>query len=72
MAEREIKIKIARIIMQMDRPFSINGLIYVCEQKGITDVDLILEVLADLCLCDAGVVSYSEITNDCWGYISHV
>jgi hypothetical protein len=69
MAEREIRNKIAKIIMNIEKPFSISGLLFVCRQNQINDVDLILEVLDDL--CDAGLVSYSEIQDDCWAYTAH-
>ncbi len=67
MTEREIKNRIANIIISIEKPFSLSGLFYVCNDVGIVDRDLILEVLEDL--CDAGIVSYTEINDDCWAYI---
>lgn len=66
MAERELKNKIADIIIKMDRPFSLSGLFYTCNTFGISDKDLILKVLEDL--CDIGIINYTEIDNDCWAY----
>ena len=67
MSERETIEKIANIIIEIEKPFSLLGLIHVCAQKGINDVDLILEVLDDL--CESGIVNYSEIKDDCWAYV---
>ena len=66
MAKKDLKNKIATIIIEMERPFSLSGLFWVCKNYGISDKELILEVLEDL--CDTGIVSYTEIDNDCWAY----
>ena len=67
MSERDIKERIATIIIEIEKPFSLFGLFHVCKKAEITDEELILEVLEDL--CDSGIVSYSEIQDQCWAYV---
>lgn len=67
MSEREKKDRIAELIIEIEKPFSLAGLFFVCHKKGITDKDLVLEVLEEL--CDLGIINYSEIQDECWAYI---
>jgi hypothetical protein len=66
MTERDIRKKIARLIIEIEKPFSIAGLLYVCRMAGIPEEDLVLDVLEEL--CDNGVVKYSEIRENCWAF----
>lgn len=67
MSEKEIRERIAELIIEIEKPFSLAGLFFVCYKEGISNEDLILEVLEDL--CDSGIVSYSEIQDQCWAYV---
>ena len=67
MNKEEIRDRVADLIIEIEKPFSISRLFFVCKNEGITDEELILEVLEDL--CDAGFVSYSEIQDQCWAYV---
>ena len=58
---------IRRTILSMERPFNVSDLFYTLEENhGITNRTLILEVLDEL--CESGIISYSEINDDCWAF----
>ena len=58
---------IREAILDMERPFNISDLFYKLEKDhGICNRTLILGVLAEL--CDSGLISYSEINDDCWAF----
>ena len=68
MTEKEIRLEIARIIIGIKKPFSIVDLVNACAHLPLQDTDVIFEVLEQL--CDAGLVSYSEIRDNCWAFTS--
>lgn len=57
---------ICNIILSMERPFKISQLLSQAERYHITNKDLVLDVLDQL--CESGLVKYSEIENDVWAY----
>lgn len=64
----EIQI-IANTIIEMDKPFKIIDLyIRLKREHGIDDRALILDVLQSL--LNDGVVSYSEIDDNVWAFMS--
>lgn len=70
MPEKEIRKRVAELIIEIEKPFSLAGLFFVCYNEGICNENLILEVLEDL--YDSGIVSYSEIQDQCWAYVPYV
>lgn len=69
MTEVELRAKIAKLILKMDKPFNLSDLFIQCEkQLNVSSKKLILDILDEL--CDCGAVSYSEISDDCWAYLS--
>lgn len=54
------------IILGMDRPFRVSQLLNEAERRGISDKDLVLDVLDQL--CESGIIKYSEVENDVWAY----
>lgn len=67
MSEKEIRDQIAELIIEIEKPFSLEGLFFACKRRGISDQELILEVLEDL--CDSGIIGYSEVQDQCWAYV---
>mgnify|MGYP006873079103 CR=1 FL=1 len=62
---------IRRTIINMDKPFQLTELFQILnEEYGITDIDLIIDVLNYL--IDTGLVSMSEIDFDVWAYESNL
>ena len=67
MSRIETRKTVARIIMNINRPFSVFRLYDDCKNNGIDSKDLVLDVLESL--CDSGMVQYVEITDNCWAYV---
>lgn len=61
-----MELKICKIILDMDRPFKISQLLAVTSQQNITNDELVLDVLGQL--CESGIIKYSEIQDDVWAY----
>lgn len=57
---------ISHIILSMERPFKVSQLLSRAESYHITNKDLVLEILDQL--CENGCIKYSEIENDVWAY----
>lgn len=58
---------IRRTILRMERPFNVVDLFYTLEKDhDIQDRKLILDILDEM--CESGVISYSEIYDDCWAF----
>lgn len=53
---------IQNVILQMDKPFLLSDLFDVLEKKGISNKDLILQVLDEL--LNRGLVEYSDFDDD--------
>lgn len=62
------KIEISRTILNMDIPFKLSQLYEVLENKGITDRELILDVLNQL--YEKGLVDYASVEDDTLEYES--
>ena len=58
--------QICDIILGMKRPFEISQLFSEAYKHNITNKDLILDVLSQL--CESGVIRYSEIKDNTWAY----
>ena len=54
------------MILGMDKPFKISHLLRETDKHGITNRDLVLDILSQL--CESGMVKYSEVENDIWAY----
>ncbi|MCM1543316.1 MAG: hypothetical protein NC121_18945 [Blautia sp.] len=63
------KLMISRTILNMDIPFKLSQLYEVLEQKGITDRELILDVLNQL--YEKGLVDYASVEDDTLEYESN-
>lgn len=58
---------IRQTILTMDRPFNVSDLFYLLEtEHKITNRQLILNILEEL--CESGVIKYSEVIDDRWGF----
>lgn len=58
---------IRQTILTMDRPFNMSDLFYLLETKyEINNRQLILNIVEEL--CESGVIKYSEVIDDCWGF----
>lgn len=58
---------IRQTILTMDRPFNMSDLFYLLETKyNIKNRQLILNIVEEL--CESGVIKYSEVIDDCWGF----
>lgn len=69
MTEIELRTKIAKLILKMDKPFNLSDLFILCEKQfNVSSRKFILDILEEL--CDCGAVNYSEISDDCWAYLS--
>jgi len=69
MTEIELRTKIVRLILEMDNPFNLSDLFILCEKQfNVSSRKFILDILEEL--CDCGAVNYSEISDDCWAYLS--
>lgn len=63
------KVEISRTILNMEMPFKLSELYDVLEQKGITDRELILDVLNQL--YERGLVDYASVEDDTLEYESN-
>lgn len=64
LTSREI---IRQTVLTMDRPFNLSDLFHLLEAKyDIKNRQLILNIVEEL--CESGVVKYSEVIDDCWGF----
>lgn len=63
------KLVISRTILNMEIPFKLSQLYDVLEQKGITDRELILDVLNQL--YEKGLVDYASVEDDTLEYESN-
>lgn len=63
------KVIISRTILNMEIPFKLSQLYEVLEQKGITDKELILDVLNQL--YEKGLVDYAFVEDDTLEYESN-
>lgn len=63
------KVVISRTILNMDIPFKLSQLYEVLESKGITDRELILDVLNQL--YEKGLVDYASVEDDTLEYESN-
>lgn len=63
------KLEISRTILNMEIPFKLSQLYEVLEQKGITDKELILDVLNQL--YEKGLVDYASVEDDTLEYESN-
>lgn len=61
-----LEMTICDMILGMDRPFKISQLLYEAEKRGLTNKDLVLGILDQL--CESGLVKYSEVEDDVWAY----
>lgn len=61
-----LEMTICDMILGMDRPFKISQLLQVAEEHGLTNKDLVLEILDQL--CESGLIKYSEVEDDVWAY----
>lgn len=61
-----LEMVICNIILSMERPFSVSQLINEMSSQGITNNELVLDLLGQL--CESGVIKYSEIDDDIWAY----
>lgn len=57
---------ICNIILSMEQPFKITQLFKETDKYGISNRDLVLDILGQL--CESGIIKYSEIDNDVWAY----
>lgn len=53
-------LKVKQIIFEMNKEFSLEDLYNKCNESGITNKKLILDVLDGL--LDAGIVNYADLT----------
>lgn len=60
------EMKICDVILGMDKPFKISHLLMETGKHGITNRDLVLDVLSQL--CESGLIKYSEVEDDIWAY----
>lgn len=58
---------IRQSILTMERPFYLSELFKTLEKYGITNRQLILKVLEEL--CESGTIKYSEVMDDDWAYV---
>ena len=63
------KVVISRTILNMEIPFELSQLYEVLESKGITDRELILDVLNQL--YEKGLVDYASVEDDTLEYESN-
>lgn len=63
------KVIISRTILNMEIPFKLSQLYEVLEKKGITDRELILDVLNQL--YEKGLVDYASVEDDTLEYESN-
>lgn len=63
------KVEISRTILNMEIPFKLSQLYEVLERKGITDKELILDVLNQL--YEKGLVDYASVEDDTLEYESN-
>lgn len=63
------KVIISRTILNMEIPFKLSQLYEVLEAKGITDRELILDVLNQL--YEKGLVDYASVEDDTLEYESN-
>ncbi len=63
------KVVISRTILNMNIPFKLSQLYEVLEKKGITDRELILDVLNQL--YEKGLVDYASVEDDTLEYESN-
>lgn len=63
------KVEISRTILNMEIPFKLSELYAVLEEKGITDRELILDVLNQL--YERGLVDYASVEDDTFEYESN-
>ena len=69
MTEIELRTNIAKLILELEKPFNLSDLFILCEFRfNVCNKRFILDILEEL--CDCGVVNYSEISDDCWAYSS--
>ena len=61
-----MEMTICSIILSMERPFKISQLFSKTDEYNITNKDLVLEILGQL--CESGKIKYSEIEDDVWAY----
>ena len=61
-----MEMEICDMILSIDRPFKISQLLSKMEERRITNKDLVLEILGQL--CESGIISYAEIEDDVWAY----
>lgn len=64
-----LKVIISRTILNMEIPFKLSELYEVLETKGITDKELILDVLNQL--YEKGLVDYASVEDDTLEYESN-
>lgn len=63
------KVTISRVILNMEIPFKLSQLYEILEKKGITDRELILDVLNQL--YEKGLVGYASVEDDTLEYESN-
>ncbi len=63
------KVVISRTILNMNIPFKLSQLYEVLEKKGITDRELILDVLNQL--YEKGLLDYASVEDDTLEYESN-
>ena len=61
-----IETEVCDIILGMDRPFRVSQLLNEACRRGISNKDIVLDVLDQL--CESGIIRYSEVENDVWAY----
>jgi len=57
---------ICDIVLNMERPFKISQFLREVDRYGITNKDLALDILNQM--CESGAVKYSEVEDDVWKY----
>lgn len=59
---------IRTVILGMTTPFNKADLFYLLESKhGVSNRNLVLKILDEL--CDSGVVKFTEIKDNVWGFV---
>lgn len=56
--EDEVRHKIMNFIIDIDEPFGLEKIIYICKRHDIDDIEAIKSTLEFL--CEADIIKYSE------------